>query len=214
MRNRSLRYVTAASAIVVAAFALAISANPAHAASDTFHFSVKGQLAEAYFSSSDPSGCVITSVAVFTDDNRYNSGPGGPETLPLLTVQLSKFDQCTGTLLLEANGQTVPEELQTDKQLTAATLDTTIKLFDYVSETPVSVSANIAWTGTGATVTQRSHTQYAAPGFKMDSRLSGTFRDATAIGTVSDGTTNFTPEPATSARLGSVQIGEVTIVRE
>jgi hypothetical protein len=164
-------------------------------------------------SSTDSSGCVITSVAVFTDDNRYNYGPGGPEVLPLLTVLLSKFDQCTGTLLLEAGGQAVPEELQTDKQLTTATLDTTIKLSDSVSGNSVPVSVNIEWTGTGATVTQRSHNQIKLPGFKMNSRFSGTFRDATAVGTVSDGTTNFTPEPATSARLGSVQGGEVGIFR-
>jgi hypothetical protein len=213
MRHRSLRYVTAASATVVAAFALAVGANPAHAASDTFHFSVRGQLAEAYFYSTDSSGCVITSVAVFANDNRYNYGPGGPEALPLLTVLLSKWDECTGTLLLEANGQAVLEGHQSDKQLTAATLDTTIKLFDFVAETPVPVSVNIAWTGTGATVTQRSHNQIKLPGFKMNSRFSGTFRNATAVGTVSDGTTNFTPEPATSARLGSVQGGEVAIFR-
>jgi hypothetical protein len=40
----------------------------------------------------------------------------------------------------------------------------------------------------------------------------GTFRDATASGTVSDGTTNFTPEPAVFADMGSVKQGEVDII--
>jgi hypothetical protein len=47
--------------------------------------------------------------------------------------------------------------------------------------------------------------------------LDGTFRQATASGTVSDGTSNFTPEPALlteGTRLGSIKVGEVDIIRQ
>ena len=49
----------------------------------------------------------------------------------------------------------------------------------------------------------------------MNFHLDGTFRQATASGTVSDGTTNFTPEPALltgNTRLGSIKVGEVDII--
>jgi hypothetical protein len=103
-------------------------------------------------------------------------------------------------------------EFQIDKMLTTATLNATIEVFDEVSGTSFPVDISVSWAGFGASTTQKDHFQIHGPDFKVNSRFMGTFRDATASGTVSDGTTNFTPEPAVFADMGSVKQGEVDII--
>lgn len=200
---------------LIAAFAVVAGAGPAQAASETLHFSFKGQFAEAFFSSTDPSGCVATLVFVNAADGRVKTMPSGPEVQSEASMFVSRIDQCTGTQLIEAEGfaELTPEEFQADR-LHAATLGTTIELFDFLSATSFPVEVNIAWTGTGASVTERNHSHFSAPGFKVNARFSGTVREATATGPVTDGTTNFTPEPAVSAHLSSVKLGEVEITHE
>jgi hypothetical protein len=45
-------------------------------------------------------------------------------------------------------------------------------------------------------------------------RFDGTARSADASGTISDGTTNFSPQPATGAVLSSVKRGELDVTHQ
>jgi hypothetical protein len=208
MRTRLL--AVASLAFVLMALTLPARAAPA----ETLHFSFKGQFAEALFSSTDPSGCVVTEVFVAADDGRVKTGPGMPEVESVAFIFISQFDVCTQTQLLAADGFAVlaPDAFQIDRQLTAATLTATIEVFDFVSGTSFPVEVNVSWTGFGDTFSVKDRFHLKAPGFKVNSRFDGTFRDATASGTVTDGTTNFTPEPAVFADMGSVKQGEVDII--
>jgi hypothetical protein len=191
-----------------------VVAFPAQAApAETFHFSFKGQFAEAFFTSTDPSGCIQTDVFVFAVDGKLKQD-GAPAVESSASVAISQFDVCTGTGLLDAFGSATlePAEFVIDNKLTSATLDTTVTVMDFVSGTTFPVDVAVSWTGTGATFRVKEHSQIKTPGFKLNSRFDGTFRDAAASGTVSDGTTNFTPEPAAFADMGSVKSGEVSIV--
>jgi hypothetical protein len=203
--------------LLILALALsALVATPASAAgAETLHFSFKGQTADAFFSSVDPSGCVFTEVGVFAVDGRVKE-TGHPAVSSEAFIFISQFDACTDTLLLAADGSATlaPGEFQIDQQLTTASLNTTIEVFDFVSGTSFPVDVSVSWTGVGATFRIKDHFQIKTPGFKVNSRFDGTFREATASGTVSDGTTNFTPEPAVFAELGSVKQGEVVIIHE
>ena len=195
---------------------MAVSASPVHAASETSHFSFQGQTANAAFSSTDPGGCVVTSAFVFANDGRTKTSPGGPLAESFAFVAVSQFNQCTDTQLLSAEGSAVlaPNDFQMDSRLTAATLDSRIELFDLVSGTSFPVDVSLAWTGSGDTVTQKSHFLLNAPGLKVNSRSSGTLRGGTATGTVTAGTTNFTPEPSVFVELLSAKSGEVVITHE
>jgi hypothetical protein len=191
------------------------AALPAHAAGAmTSHFSFRGQFAEAFFSSLDASGCVATSVDVFAVDGRIKM-EGSPKAMTSsASMLISQFDTCTETLLLAADGFTelAADAFQIDQKITAARLNTTIEVFDFVSGTSFPVDVSVSWTGAGNTSSERHHDQIKAPGFTVNSRFSGTFRDATAAGTVSDGTTNFTLEPAVFADMRSVTSGDVVII--
>jgi hypothetical protein len=212
MRTRLLLVVSLALALM----ALAV---PARAAgTETQHFSLDGLFADAFFSSTDPSGCVSTVVDLLANDGRSRIGSGQPTVGARAIIIVAQFDNCTQTLLLAADGSAVlgPGELQIDNKLTTATLTATVEVFDVVSGASFPVDVNVSWTGVGGTTSTRTHTRQTLPGFKVNERFESTFREAIASGTVSDGTTNFTPQPAPpgDAHLASVKQGEVDITRQ
>jgi hypothetical protein len=45
----------------------------------------------------------------------------------------------------------------------------------------------------------------------VDVHSNGTFRDGQASGTISDGTTNFTPSPSIAAQLQDTQGSQITV---
>ena len=209
MRRRLLAVVSLA--LVLMALAL-----PARAAGvETQHVKFKGQTAQAQFSSTQ--GCVQTDVFVVASDGLAKLDPGGPEAVSGGETFISQFDVCTQTQLRTAFGFAVlaPDEFQIDQQFTAASLTATIEVSDSVSGASFPVHVSVRWTGFGDTFRDAYTTHEEEPGFKVNSYFDGTFRQATASGTVSDGTTNFTPEPALlttgNTILGSIKVGEVDI---
>lgn len=111
-----------------------------------------------------------------------------------------------------------PDEFQIDEQLTAASLAATIEVSDFVSGTSFPVHVSVRWTGYGDTFSDDDRFHAKTPGSKVNFHLDGTFRQATASGIGSDGTTNFTPEPALVttgiARLGAIKVVEVDIIHQ
>ncbi len=110
-----------------------------------------------------------------------------------------------------------PDDFQIDGQFTAATLTATIEVSDSTCGTSFPVHVSVSWTGFGDTFSQDDRFHVKTPGSKVNFHLDGTFRQATASGTVSDGTTDFTPEPALltgNTRLGSIKVGEVDIIHQ
>jgi hypothetical protein len=211
MRTRLLTVVSLA--LILMALALPVRA----AGAETQHVSFKGQTAQAEFSSTE--GCVLTVVYVLATDGRVKLDPGGPEAASGAETYISQFDVCTQTQLLAAYGFAVlaPEKFQIDEQFTAATLTATIEVSDVVSGTSIPVDVSVSWTGFGDTFSEDDRFHLKAPGFKLNFHLDGTFRAATASGTVSDGVTSFAPEPALltgNTRLGSIRVGETEIIHE
>jgi hypothetical protein len=200
------------------ALVLMVLALPARAAgAQTLHVKFQGQTAQAEFSSTQ--GCLQTVVYVLATDGRVKTDPGGPEAASGAESYIFQSDTCTQTQLLSAYGFAVlaPSEFQIDQQLTAATLTATIKVIDVVSGTSIPVAVSVRWTGFGDTFSQDNRFHLKEPGLKVNFHLDGTFRQATASGTVSDGTTNLTPEPALlsgNTRLGSIKVGEVDIIHQ
>jgi len=196
---------------------MVVTALPAHAAgAQTRHFSLKGQFAAAVFHTVDSSGCIETFVTVIAEDGRIKQA-GPPEATLRAMVDLFQFDRCSsGRLLLSAFGLTTlsPDQFHIDKQLNAATLNATVEVTDFLSRNTFPVDVSVSWTGSGDIVSVKAHDQLKEPGFKLNARFTGTRRNATASGTVSDGTTNFTPQPAVSAEMGSTKRGEVVIIHE
>jgi hypothetical protein len=72
------------------------------------------------------------------------------------------------------------------------------------------VDIDMTWVGSGPLSRQNSHSHYHSPEFKENWHCNGTWRAATATGIVSDGGTNFTPDPSVWAEMSAGNCGGVT----
>jgi len=194
--------------------ALLLTSQPALAGpAVSFHASLKGQLAEAYFDSTDRSGCVETFVYISAVKG-IDRETGQPEQGPQASAMVFQNDICSGVPLIIATGSATLTEatFQIDKKLSSARLDATLEVCDSVSDTCFPVDAHLIWTSSGSPFRLRDHRQIQAAGLKINSRYDGTSRQGTASGTITDGTTNLIPEPAFSVNLASVKAGEVDLL--
>jgi len=189
------------------AFAFSPSAPRVQAASGTTAvFRFHGLSAFASFD--NVSGCIETTVFVDGSQNTVNN-----QRTSTADIFIGLFDTCTQTPLLEAIGSTVNPNFQVRKDLTSAALNTTISVTDLVSGNTFNVAVNLTWTSTSATSHELSNFHLHTPGFTENAHFNADFRYATASGTVSDGTTNFTPAQSVFAQTLSAKTGDVTITR-
>ena len=189
------------------AFAFTTSAPRAHAASGTtFVFRFHGLSAQADFDNLSPDGCIDTFVFVDGSQNTVNK-----QTFSSADVFIGQFDLCTNTQLLAASGSTGSPTFQINKKLLSASLSATISVFDFVSGNTFNVAVSVAWTSTSAIMHQNSTFHIHTKAFTLNDHFNADIRDANASGTVSDGTTNFTPSPPVFARTMSAKEVDVMI---
>ena len=201
--------------VLALGMALSLSVTPAAAKTETFHFSFKGQFAEAFFSTFDETGCVETFVYVAGQEGKVKQD-GKPAADSTVVVNILQFNHCTGEYLLDAFGfdTLAPDDFVIDKKINQATLATTVLVGDFVSGASFPVDIHVSWTGVGETSNVKDREKVNEPGFKLNYRFMGTFRQAEASGTIIGMGMNFTPEPAFSADMGNVSSGEVQIIKD
>src|SRR5258708_761863 len=76
-----------------------------------------------------------------------------------------------------------------------------------------SVSVDLTWTSTSAIAHEISSFHFHTKGFTENAHFNADFRDANASGTVSAGTTNFTPSQSVFAQIFSAKEVDVMITR-
>jgi hypothetical protein len=185
------------------------SAKPTHANYTSItHFS--GGYANAYFSSDD--GCISNSVYVDAGEHAgaTQTSMGGPS----VNLWVSSWNHCTWTTSFSGSAYQVrlsSDALQLSRQVTSASLNTTIPVMNYFTWQQVPLTIKLTWTNTSAPVKSSQTFRYQSEDFMSSGRYSGTYAPAQASGTVSDGTTNYTPAPTTSAQIAYVRSGQVTI---
>jgi hypothetical protein len=203
--------------VLAMALSVLVAAPAASAAADTQQFSVKGPSALAQWHTFGECVETLVDVQAFDDTTRLGQG-GPPQVLPRAFVVIFQDDRCTGTPLLSAcncNDFTVAEDaFQVVGKLDSATPNATVEVLDFISNTSFPLHISVNWTGIGATTREKIHSQTSSPGIRSIFRFDGMVRQATASGTVSDGTTNFTPQPATFANLFSTSQGSVMITHD
>jgi hypothetical protein len=190
---------------------VAIALPKAAMAGSIFHF--QGRFAEAYFDSLDSANCIDTAVYVFAEVGKSQSPPG-PGISGVITYGfISKYDYCGQTQLLGASFYSaIPSsDFKLDENLNSAQLTTTVSVFDYISGTSFPVSLALTWTAAGPAIRNNFGFHVHAPGFTANEHDNGVTRVADATGTVSDGTTNFTPQASLYGGLDSAKDGMVQI---
>src|SRR5215216_6889889 len=179
--------------LVSLGFLSLVPALPANAAVRTELVRYKGISVQAYFASTE--GCIETIVWVHASDGTVIFEPGGPEAASGGDVSLFQRDVCTDTELRSAYGRTqlTPDQFLIDEEFTTASLAAMIDVFDAVSGSYIPLDVNITWTGHGDTYNQDEKSHEETPGLKVHFYLDGIYRNGIASGTISDGTTNYSP---------------------
>jgi len=179
--------------LVVVALALAIFGQSG-AASAAPVFRSTGVGADGYFYSEN--GCVATEVGLFPRDQTFRNPPdsGGHESW--VFVYISQYDFCIDEQLMYAEGFTglAEDDFQATRRADSATLTTTVNVLDYISVNSFDVYVDVSWNATGPAIRQNSHFHFHAPGCNYNSQYRESSRDAEVTGSVSDGTTSFSPE--------------------
>lgn len=176
-------------------------------------FNFRGPSALASFSSVDPSGCISTSVFVIASDAVLQDTPGQPTEATFASVSVFQYDACTGISLLDASGSTslAEPDFLVGTKLKSATLNTTVRLFDYLSGESFDVSISLNWSASGPLTSQISTSHFHSSACIINTRSVGTLRSAVVSGNISNGRTNFTPEASYDASIWMVRSGNVVI---
>lgn len=169
---------------------------------------LRGPLVNAWFSTTDPSGCIQTDTFVTANRSTEQQQAGQGVTTGVGAVSIFKYDACSGTILLQGIGQTDTlgaDELDISNQLDRATLHTTMAVTNIDTGEVFDVTVDVAWVGTSDITRDHSNTNDRYPGgCHVLNRWKGSGREAVASGAVSDGVTTFTSVPAQSAEIGYV----------
>jgi hypothetical protein len=183
----------------------------AGASTTTLQMRLKGVAADAAFEAVDGSGCIVTDVFVAGQQVRAKNTPvpNGASA----SVEVTEFDQCTSTALVDASGQAslAAGAFTVDSKLTAASLMASVPVTDIFTSNTFTVDLAVAWTGTGPAVTSKSHVQQKTAGFKIIDNFHGTRREATTNGTVSQGGTPLVSGDALFGEMISANEGTIQV---
>jgi hypothetical protein len=176
----------------------------------------KDKIADAQFTSLDSTGCIRTDVFVIASNAKIKETGSTPTVEPMVNVIYSVYDLCNSLLLHSGFGSTHVIDFQLDGGLNGAHVSATVPVSDDQHGTTIYLDVTVDWTGAGDITRQRVKDHTVTPEFTVNFRIKGSFRDATATATVSDGTTNFTPPGSTvvAAGLQIVEQASVTIQRD
>lgn len=177
---------------------------PGSAWAATSTFQVRGYTVYAYFSSVDSTGCVVTEGSISSDTS---SGRGGQ---PFTEASVDQYDQCRNTLDLGDWGQIDSSPAQISTTLTSASLQATIPATDDLGN-PATITVDLTWTSTSGTMHGVNTGHTGGGSFSTSFHDNGFWSEATATGTISDGTTNFASGATQFASIGKYTDGYVEV---
>lgn len=183
-------------------------------ARSTSRSSYKDQTAEATFSSIDSSGCIVTQVWVFATKNRSFISSGSKVVQSDASITIFQFNQCVepNVVLLDASGGPAllgKKDFKISDGLSRASLNKTISVYDFVRNGTLDITVALNWNSVGPLSVQSNRTVFKSPSCTTMTTDRSAERPSTAWGIVSDGITNYTPEPTVETELALVKNGEL-----
>ena len=217
-KNRKwMKFLALVFALTMAVFTLPITT----LAGDIFHFS--GLSADAGFFNSNPQGCfcymdptcICTNVFVFATESRFQNPPGPGGRSSSAFVAIYQYDSTIPLLYIDCSVPLADSDFQVNKMLDSATFTATLLGcfgHDYVYDSDFyqDVNVDLVWTGIGPLSRGNSHNHFQSPGYIVNEHFNGTSRPADVSGSVSDGSTDFTPNSGFGSII-SVKSGTVVI---
>lgn len=183
-----MKKYTCALTLLAGVLAVPFLPSPAQAAEVSFF---RGKTAVVEFYSTDPTGCLVTSVTVYGSENRYFTPPAPLETQAVADVTIHLFNTCTGEqLACGAGSLEIPAGgFSVNPLLTTGRVNAAGDVHDSCTGTERPVTVALTWTGEGEIVFGRSTYSSHSGGEHVWYRQTGRQRDATVTGGMTlDGT--------------------------
>jgi len=174
-------------------------------------FNLQQGIAYANFSST--AGCISTDVTVIGVEATSHFPPTQRALGSTAYVSIIQSDVCTTFEVLRIAERLVDiadQEFKISNNLSTATLNTTVPLHDFVTGTDFPVLVNLMWTRTGSLNRANQHSYQLIAGCKTIFHSQGISAPTEVTGSVSEGVTNYTPEPAIFSNLSSGNSGNLT----
>lgn len=171
-----------------------------------------GLSAMTYFSGTDSTGCIYTSVFVQGIHRLYKNppGPGGATSIVYLVIH--QQDYCTGQSVYIYKDVPVDQgELSIDKKLGWTTLNTTITAFNVITQSNVDIALDLTWTATGPLVVDKIDYKDNTPHCHWMMRSKGPSRQAEASGTITYAGSTINVDSSWNALIWSFKAGELTV---
>lgn len=170
-------------ALLAAILAVLVLHSTAQAAEVSFF---RGKTAVVEFYSTDPTGCIVTSVTVFANESRSFSPQAPLENNAWADVTIHLFNSCTWEQMACGTGSfELPDgAFNLTGHLASATLSATGEVHDSCTGTDRPITLALTWTGEGEVARGRSHSSTHSPGYHVLYRHSGQQRDATVVGSM------------------------------
>jgi len=197
--------------LIILLLALALPATPIFAAG-VMHQRSAVQAVQARFQDADTSVCsegLVTNVVVIGELG-WIAGNGKKIDVSAVSLGLFARDECTGTELMFATGQTNANyDLRIDPNLNTATLHVRLLVHDDFTETDSYYDIDMVWTGIGQTQKEAIHDKEHSPDLIENEHAVIDTRAALVSGTVISLSTgqNFTPGASVDASLMKIQGG-------
>lgn len=173
---------------------------------------LSGYAAEAHFY--DFSDCAESGVWLFVSEVKDQGPPGKGELSPWLYLSVWQENYCEGDYSSSYfDGPLDSAAFEMDKNLSVATLNTTVELYDWQTDTTEAVTVDLTWHGEGDLVKESVHWRYKVGDLIVRERMNGTNREASAFGTVMLESTNLISRPSDYALLQQVKSGVVTVYK-
>jgi hypothetical protein len=186
---------------LVALAALLLPAMPVAAAGNTFHFSATGKGAEAGWTTFPADGIPVTNVVytdtfLFTADQAVKAdGEAFSDKFLFIDQFRYKFDRSGNFIFVSqtfgfAGGDDV--NLSVNSKLTSASVTASVALQtctvdrrgNFTCADPVNGSVDASWTGQGDIIRINGVFHVGSKGFTQNSHFRGSFRNATASGSL------------------------------
>ncbi len=158
-------------------------------------------------------GCISTDVGVdaFQDVSHSETDPSSSTSQVL--VYLYQYDTCAFNQIASGYGQAVGVNFQGDAQLNGATLTATVPITGDGVPDGYTLTITLTWHGVGDTRVMNDDFKYRSPTGMTITRYAMNLRSAVAMGTVTDGTTNFASDPALNSTLSDNNGKQIVIDR-
>lgn len=167
--------------------------------------------AGAFYSNID--GCIAREISILAEEDRFINPPFIGSHYALIDVLIFYTDICLGEELIAAsdNRAIARSDFQVRNDLTSATLNTKVTIFNFATGEDIVLDVNMEWTGTSPREVSNFNHMFVHPDCRQIERDEDAFRSASVSGSVTYNGTNLLGGPVQDAEIGVIRTGTVVI---